>query len=454
MIFLILFMGLEEIKKVLPHLSKDNFEELQGSYGVNDSNGVLHAHIAQLKGISPERFKRVLKALQQSKLTPFEKNEIVNHVIYSIEKNLDVKFKKPAFGLLITLRKEKNKNNSDSEINRISSIEMDLEKESPLNAYHVEDRNFLLKAFSGFDEVRNDPIARSALETSIKTSIPFNDLYKSIKDFDNSAEKMRFLDSVETLTDRVLKDKGIETAKRISLKTVKAFRKVKNDSVARNVFEASMKTGADFNDLFKTVKNADGGLVKSFENLRSRALEVFPESVVGKLNAKAVIRLGSDLDEKTANVLKNDENLKRFFLLTRGLYFDLPVTSGLGVKSSGYPFIKTDDFIKLNELGRDYGIPFKNLVTSYGKDKKWVKRNLNLVWSDIKPRSLKPIEYADLMQKMRGLKVKDLETGWVAFNKGVKPEDYKNLESRALEARIHPFVLVEAFARKQRMNKK
>jgi hypothetical protein len=342
------------------------------------------------------------------------------------------------------------KSSSDSDINRIMLLEGDLKKESPLNAYHVEDKSFLLKAFEEYSEVKNDNMAKEALITSIRTSIPFDDLYKSIRDFDTSAEKLRFLDSFEKLTDRVLEKKGVDYAKKASLNAIKAFKKVKDDPVARDVFEASMKTGADFKDLYKTIKIVDGeelrrGVVKNFEDLRKNVLKVFPEEVAEKLNAKSIIQLGSDLQEKeVVEKLGKNPRLKRFFILTRGLGSTLPFKSVLGLESVQYPFIKTDHFVKLHDLSGKYDIPFKKLVKAYGRDKTWLKRNLNLVWSDIKPGGLKPEAYADLMQELRGLKVKDVETGWVAFNRGVKPRDYAEIEREAGSVKIHPFVLVEA----------
>jgi hypothetical protein len=449
-------------KKVPLPSHLENFEvlnKLKEEYGAETPLEFLNAHIAQLKNIKGGDFKEVLEKLKKSKFNIYykgvkiPKSEVSNIVVDLIEKGWHKKFDDIAFGLLVS--SVRGGNTSDSDIAKASNLEVDLKKNSPLNAYNTKDERFIVENYGDYYKFKNDPIAREVLVTAIRTHTRFRDLYESVRDFETSAEKLRFLNSLEAHSDRLLaKKERVEEVSSIVSRTLKAFKKYRSDVVARDVFEASMNTGVDFNDLYKMVKTVDGsaarkGLVKSFEVLRSRALEVFPESVVGKLNAKSVFQLGSDLNESVVGKIARDELARKLFLLTRGSDFT-QFYSKLGLKSARYPYIKPDDFVKLHDLSGEYGVDFEKLVKAYGKkNKEWLKRNLNLVWSDIKPGGLKPVEYADLMERMRGLKVKDLETGWTAFNLGVKPEKYKEIEERALSLKLHPFVLVDALKKRR-----
>ncbi len=437
-------------------VSSGDLERLGIEFGVRDSRGLEHAERAKhVFGINGEEFKKVYDNLRNSGFGPSDKNTIGDKTIFVITSGLHKKFENTAFGLLLSSRKD-TKKASDSDINRSIAIESELKRDSPLknsglNAYKTENKDEVISALNDYDNIKNLPGAIDTLVYSIKTSIPPKVLHESIRDLEGVEQKKKFLETVEKLMSRLETKKGAEATRRITLNKIKAFNKVKNDPFSREVFELSMSTGLNFNDLLKEVRRVGDeeelrkGIVRNFETFNRRVSDVFGGDFAERLSAKSTFEIGSELSKKGLSLdrMLKDEAVKKLFLATR---FNRPFVEELKVKPLG--FIPADNFARLYTLSRSYGLDFKKLVQNYGGEN--VKRNLSIILNEARGAKPLGLTYSNLMDRFRKLGIQtneDKEVGLIAYNKGIPPERFARIKRDAESAGLHPFVLVDLLPR-------
>ncbi len=453
-------------------VSELDLEKLGQEFGVNDSRGLEHAERAKhVFGIKGDEFRRVYEKLKNSGFGPSDKNSIGDKTIFLITSDLHKRFKNPAFGLLLASRKDDVKSSSESDINRILSLESELGTESPLNksplnAYYTENREFVLSAIKGWEAVGNTETTMKVLASSIRTGIPFKVLHESVRDLEGLDDKREFLKTVEILMNRLVEKKGAEAAARITLKKIRAFNKVKKNPVSKDVFEVSMRTGVNFNDLLKEILRTDDdenirkSLANDFERFSNRVALVFGSDFAEKLNAKSTFEIGGALMKKGLSLdrmlgfnkkLENNDvkrrvlAIKKLFLATRA---NRSLLEEFKVKPLG--FIPDKTFADIYNLSRRYGVDFKKLVYSYGKG--GVKRNLSIVLNEARGAKPLGLTYSNLMDRLDKLGVKTVEgktVGLIAFNRGIPPERYVVIKRDAEKAGIHPFALVDLLGKKK-----